>query len=241
MNNPSEFVWTPERVEAFWNFESRYPKRYFTYHYGVEMVRQLGPFLPRDGSILDYGCGAGHMLRELVERGYRTGGTDSSDRALERVNAELGGRGNFLGAYRPEVLQEQGRRFDAVLVLEVVEHLYDDGLDWLLDTVQRLVTAQGHIVFTTPNEERLEDSQLLCPCCDQVFHRWQHVRSWSKTSLCDYLQGCGMSVTEAFTTDFRLSFHKKGQRWWSLRKALSYRLRPHKAGPNLVVVCRPNA
>jgi hypothetical protein len=127
-----------------------------------------------------------------------------------------------------------------VLVLEVVEHLYNDGMDWLLRTVQGLPKADWHILFTTPNEERLEESQLLYPCCDQAFRRWQqHVRSWSKASLCRYLQERGMTVTDAFTTDFRLSLHKKGRRWWSLRKALSYRLKPHKAGPNRVVVCRP--
>ena len=55
----TELRWTAERAERFWNFESRYPERYFTYRTGEEMIRLLQAYLPDNQPVLDFGCGAG--------------------------------------------------------------------------------------------------------------------------------------------------------------------------------------
>lgn len=45
---------------------------------GRRLVKSLEPVLPQDrsGLIVDYGCGAGRMLKPLVEDGYRCAGLD---------------------------------------------------------------------------------------------------------------------------------------------------------------------
>ena len=49
----------------------------------------------------------------------------------------------------------------------------------------------GRLVVTTPNEEDLEQSKVVCPECLARFHKMQHVRSWSARTLTERLEGYG--------------------------------------------------
>jgi 2-polyprenyl-3-methyl-5-hydroxy-6-metoxy-1,4-benzoquinol methylase len=212
MSQERQFEWTPESVEAFWNFESGYPERYFTYMNAEGMLKRLRPLFAGAESILDYGCGTGLFLARLAAEGYRVAGTDTSAQSLEAAGERLQGYDTFLGVFAPDALAATGQRFDVVLATELVEHLYDDWLDQVLNSLRQLVKPTGKIIVTTPNQERLEQSLLMCPCCRSVFHRWQHVRSWSRSSLGDYVERRGFRVLEAFTSDFS-KLETEQERW----------------------------
>ena len=241
MKEYSQLQWTHELVAALWDYESRFPKRYFTYRNAGEIIRQLKSHLTEREYVLDYGCGTGHLLNELLKRGYLAAGVDTSEQSVKSVNERFAGHGNFLGVFTPEMLVAQERRFDAILIVEVAEHLYDSDFNLLLDSIRKVIRLDGVAIFTSPNEESLEDDYVFCPKCQEVFHRWQHVRSWSTTSLSQYLEGQGFAIIDAFTTNFSLSLSKKGKRWRHLKKRIRYQLKPNKKRPHLVVVCRLDA
>jgi len=245
MKHYPELEWTRDLVAKFWDYESRFPERYFTYSEGDEILRQFRPYLTQCDTILDYGCGAGHLLDKLLIRGYRAAGLDFSRESVAAVAHRFSGRDNFLGAFQPGDLHHAGRQFDAILLLEVIEHLNDDDLETVLSDVRRILKSGGVIIFTTPNDEQLENAHILCPSCEKVFHRWQHVRSWSETRLRQYLEERGFEVTDSFSTDFT---EKRRQKKRSLLKKckvlwarLVYGARPNKKEPQLVVVCRLSA
>lgn len=237
--HPPELHWTPERVQAFWNYNSRFPDHYFTFNKGRGILKRLRRHLAGRREVLDYGCGSGHLLRLLLDAGYRAGGSDLSRDSVKAVGERLAAREGFLGAWEPDALVAEGRRFDAVLVVEVVEHLYDDVLDATLARVRALLAPDGIAVFTTPNEERLEDAWLFCPACEHVFHRHQHVRSWSAESLSAALEARGFEVVERFTTDFGAAFLRGNRKKWkAIKKRAKYALNASKKRPHLVVVAR---
>jgi 2-polyprenyl-3-methyl-5-hydroxy-6-metoxy-1,4-benzoquinol methylase len=232
--------WTPELVQRFWNHHAAHPDHFFTLTKGGGILRTLAPELAGRGTVLDYGCGGGHLLARLLEAGHRAGGLDFSAEAVKAARERFGSHANFLGAWEPEECLRADRRFDAILVVEVVEHLYDDVLDETLARLRRLLTPEGVVIFTTPNQENLEDEEVFCPCCGHVFHRWQHVRSWSAESLGRHLEERGFAVTRAFATDFGAAAlaadPKRRLRW---KKRLRLRLRPAtKRRPHLVVAAR---
>ena len=127
----------------------------------------------------------------------------------------------------------------------MIEHLYDDAFETLLSDVRSILKSGGVIIFTTPNDEQLENAHIFCPSCEKVFHRWQHVRSWSEAGLRQYLEERGFEVTDSFTTDFNEKRRRKKRRLVKKCKALWARLvygaRPNKKEPHLAVVCRLSA
>ena len=92
--------------------------------------------------------------------------------------------------------------FDAVLLLEVVEHLTDEHLNGRLNEVFRLLKPGGVVVITTPNDEDLSVAAKHCPECGAIFHEWQHVRSWNATTLAGHMGGFGFVSQFASPTDF---------------------------------------
>jgi SAM-dependent methyltransferase len=244
------FEWTSENVAAFWDFESRFPSRYFTYHNADGMIKRLSKYIADSEAILDYGCGTGLLLARLAEKGYRVAGSDTSEQSLEATRHRLQDYDNFLGAFTPDALLAEGRQFDAIFAVELVEHLRDDWLDGALSNLRRLLKPNGRIIVTTPNQERLENSLLRCPCCRTVFHRWQHVRAWSQDSLSAYLQQRGFRVLDAFTTDFSIveTAQERWQKlsaWKRLKKSIKGRTPkeepPSSERPHLVVMFQPAA
>jgi 2-polyprenyl-3-methyl-5-hydroxy-6-metoxy-1,4-benzoquinol methylase len=248
MKQYASLVWTPEMVQRFWDYEANFPEKFFTRSRRYQIIREIGQYLPRNCTVLDYGCGPGNLIAPLLDAGFSVAGMDMSQSARESVQAEYGGRERFLGVYDQHEIARSGIRFDAIIVAEVIEHLYDEQLDSLLATLLGLATADTHIIFTTPNEEDLQENHILCPVSGELFHRWQHVRSWSESTLKSYLEAKALAATRTFTTDFDITLAIRGKnnplrgRWWTaLRRTIRYRTQPQRKRPHLVAVARPKA
>lgn len=241
MKNFELLEWTPEMVKTFWDYESQFPENFFAYRFGREIIEQLLPFLPSQGRVLDYGCGPGNLIERLLDTSLEVAGLDFSPATIETVTRRFAGQPNFIGAFELSELDERAGLFDAAVVIEVVEHLYDEQLDELLANVKKLLRPGGTVVFTTPNEEVLEDSYILCPVSGKLFHRWQHVRNWSADSLSAYLADQGFQVQKSLATDFVVTFntshrpHPLREKLGAVKKTLKYKLKPHKKRPHLVV------
>jgi hypothetical protein len=110
-------------------------------------------------------------------------------------------------------------------------------LSQTLRTIRHITRPGGVVIFTTPNDEQLVQSEVFCPECAHVFHRFQHVRSWNVRSLRDSLKAESFSVTHAFATDFQATFRR--HTYLTLRSMVTRLVRGRLSQPNLVVVSRP--
>ncbi len=231
-------------VKTFWDYESQFPEIFFAHRFGDEIIRRLSSYIPARGHVLDYGCGPGNLIEKLLQCDLKVAGLDFSPATKEFVTQRFCDNKNFTGAYEPKDLKSQAETFDAVIIIEVIEHLYDRQLDELLNDVKTLLRPGGIAIFTTPNEEVLEDSYILCPVSGQLFHRWQHVRNWSSESVESCLTSHGFQIETSFTTDFCITFHTGNmkhpfkQKITTLKKLLKRKLKPGKTQPHLVVIAR---
>jgi 2-polyprenyl-3-methyl-5-hydroxy-6-metoxy-1,4-benzoquinol methylase len=199
--SPIVLKWDDETLSRFWAYHSQFPENYFSRQKGRDVVAHVRNKLPAGAVVLDYGCGPGHLLPHLLDAGFVVQGADITRETMGSA-VSLDGRKGFLGFATIDDLLGQSRRFDAVFLLEVVEHLDDHWLDTTLKKARALLKEHGLLVVTTPNEERLEDSMVYCPVSNVIFHRWQHMRSWSSATLSQCLSAHGFRDIQIGTRTF---------------------------------------
>ena len=103
----------------------------------------LGPLAGR--RVLDLGCGKGRFARSLMALGAEVVGLDLSAGML----AEAGGLLRVRGSARR--LPFDGGRFDAVLAVEVFEHLAPQAIDRVCREVLRVLEPGGTFVVIDKN------------------------------------------------------------------------------------------
>lgn len=206
MNQPTPhpILWTPERIKRFWDFESRYPERYFTHFSAGRVVRFAQSHLREANLVLDYGAGAGHLVELLFRYPCRIAAVDHSPDSLRTIGERFASHARFLGAFSPSAILA-GKLvgcFDTIFLIETVEHLDDASLHETLANVRSLLSPNGIAIITTPYREVLDHSLLCCPECAAVFHRWQHLRSWDAITLRKTLEAAGLNIDTLLVRDF---------------------------------------
>lgn len=210
MNNPDQphaAAWDPERVRRYWNWLGHNPynqSTYFSFRVGRGVVRFLAAAGLLQGRVLDFGCGTGHLLKELLGRGLDCYGADSSDEAVARVNEDFSAFADWHGAELTDhsATRQPDHFFDLVVCLETLEHLPPDAIASLFREFRRILKPGGKLFLTVPFAEDLDRETIYCPFCQSLFHRWQHMSSFSKEKLEALIGGEGFRVDLCATIDF---------------------------------------
>ena len=102
-------------------------------------------------SVLDVGCGAGLMAEPLVRLGATVTGIDASSEMIQAAQTHADGTATSVDyrATTAEDLATNGGTFDAVLVMELVEHVAD--VDSLMTACCLMVRPGGVMVVATLN------------------------------------------------------------------------------------------
>lgn len=212
MSTPRYIEWTPEQVARFWDYQSHRPSataNYFSIGHGMPVARRTLSRVARQKSarILDFGCGTGNFLKFIsrLRPDLQLHGTDFSNESIriaQNTCASLEPAPDLRTLTSLPTPWASGS-FDAVYSLEVVEHLSDATLETMLAEIHRLLRDGGYAVITTPNDEDLEQLHTCCPQCGSTFHIWQHVRSWSKESLAEFMARHGFALVSVSNTELR--------------------------------------
>jgi 2-polyprenyl-3-methyl-5-hydroxy-6-metoxy-1,4-benzoquinol methylase len=222
---PHAIQWTPEKVRRFWDHSmAGMTDIYFAKMVGHSIVRYVSNKIPL-GTALDLGCGTGGLIDHLLASGTSVYGSDQSPEAVAAVNVRFAASSGFKGAF---VGTASIPPVDSVFMLEVIEHMDDATLASAIASATKLIKRGGHLILTTPNQERLAASERICPDCGCTFHTMQHVRSWSATTLEAHMSVAGFRTICCEPTLF--SAHKGA-------KAIADRLRfRHRHKPHLVYI-----
>ncbi len=149
-------------------------------------------------SILDVGCGGGLVCEPLARLGARVTGIDPAAENIEAARRHAAGQGLDIRyrAARAEDLAGEGQAFDAVVCLEVVEHVPDVGA--FLKTLGVLVRPGGQMLLSTIN--RTLKAYVLAIVGAEYVLRWLPVgtHQWERfvtpQELTGHLRAAGLGA-----------------------------------------------
>jgi len=156
-------------------------------------------------SVLDIGCGGGLVAEPLARLGARVTGIDPAPENIAAAEAHAAGSRLEI-AYRAATAEElaaerlaaEGNAFDAVLLLEVVEHVPD--VPAFLKVVAPLVKPGGIMVLSTLN--RTLKAYVLAIVGAELILRWLPIgtHQWDRfvrpDELRTALQRAGLKLTD---------------------------------------------
>ncbi|WP_020593219.1 bifunctional 2-polyprenyl-6-hydroxyphenol methylase/3-demethylubiquinol 3-O-methyltransferase UbiG [Kiloniella laminariae] len=154
---------------------------YIRDHLAKRHNRDITRNLPLEGlTILDIGCGGGLLSEPLTRLGAQVTSIDASHRNIEiaRLHAEETGLVMDYRHMTAEDLVETGARFDAVINMEVIEHVAD--VEAYSSSCAALVKPGGVMFGSTLN--RTTKSYLLAIVGAEYLLRWvpRGTHEWNK-------------------------------------------------------------
>jgi SAM-dependent methyltransferase len=136
--------------------------------------------------VLDLGCGAGILPRQLLEFGNSITGIDISEVAI----AQLPETAKGIVATLPNIPLSDDS-FDVVVATEVLEHI--DGDQACVKEAVRVLRPNGRAYFAVPNDCLGPDEEP------------EHVRKYTPDTLEALLSPYGYVFVEAFVDEFVIS------------------------------------
>jgi 2-polyprenyl-6-hydroxyphenyl methylase/3-demethylubiquinone-9 3-methyltransferase len=166
-------------------------------------------------SVLDIGCGGGLVCEPLARLGASVTGIDPAAENIEaaKAHALAGGLDITYEGTTVEELASRGQSYDAVLLLEVVEHVPD--VPAFLKGVAPLVKPGGLMILSTLNRT-LKSFALAIVGAEYILrwlpvgtHQWQ--RFVTPAELASALSAAGLALTgtegliyDPFSDEWRL-------------------------------------
>ncbi len=196
--------WTPELAGRFWSGIAQTPLGSVSFGKasGPLFLDIVGPALPQGAAILDFGAGDGDMADLLIARGFKVGAYEPAEGRVDLLKGKpFAQSSGFLGVFT----KPDGTKFDAVLMTEVIEHVLPCDMQATMDAIKAFLKPGGLLIASTPNSENLALASAYCPVCDHMFHRWQHVHSWTPETLSGHFAAHGFTQRNMHRVDFTSS------------------------------------
>ncbi len=166
--------------------------------------------------VLDIGCGQGLGHELLAPDFAEVHGVDGTEAALERARA----RGTRVARVdlEAEALPYPDAHFDAILCLDVVEHLVDPAR--LVREIARMLQPGGQAVVTTPNARSIRQLARIAlagrgprTSGDDFGVDGGHLHYFTSRDVAELLERAGLRVVERRGLWNRLENRHLARRW----------------------------
>ena len=170
-----------------------------THAYLMPVVERLLAAAGTQASIFELGCGNGSNAAYLASKGFKVVGVDPSEsgiaiarKSFPDCRLEIGSTDDDLGA--------RFGKFDVVLSLEVIEHVYSPKR--YVDVVGDLLNPGGIAIISTPYHSYLKNLALaLSGKMDDHFTAlWEggHIKFWSPHTISTLFERQGFRRTNLY-------------------------------------------
>lgn len=213
-----------------------FDREYFELHPGkvkyldylVGLLRNHGV---RSGRVLDVGAGYGFFLEALEKAGYEAAGMEISEHAAEQARLRARGQVARQGAEEPFPFPDDS--FDAVTMLDVIEHLRDYAA--ALASCRRCLKPGGKLFVITLNAH-----SLARPLLGRRWSWYQdptHIHMFTARMLREGLEGAGLTV-ERMTTESNFCSVGEGTKFLKPLRVIGRVVHSPVFGDSLLAVAR---
>lgn len=158
------------------------------------------PDVLKDVEIIDIGCGAGLLSEPLARMGAKMTSIDAAENNIEvaKVHAAQSGLAIDYRNCTPEMLVDEGKQFDIVLNMEVIEHVDDP--QFFMQACAALLKPGGLMFVATLN--RTIKSLALAKFGAEYILRWlpAGTHDWRKfvkpSEMSGLLRGAGLDLVD---------------------------------------------
>jgi cyclopropane fatty-acyl-phospholipid synthase-like methyltransferase len=140
--------------------------------------------------IVEAGIGNGQLLMMLSGK-RRVAGLDISGENIKRLSGMAEFKGVELKTASLAGMSAHFKGADAVVCSEVIEHLDDAELGEAVREVGKTLKSGGRWFITVPDSEVLSETEIFCPHCGSVFHRYGHKQVFDMARLDSLISGGG--------------------------------------------------
>lgn len=105
--------------------------------------------LPKNASVLELGCSDGIGTMMLKESAKEVVGVDFDERTIEWAKAHLSD--DKLTFKCADIMEESFGKFDAVISLDVIEHIYPENEEKYMSALLNNLSENGICIIGTPN------------------------------------------------------------------------------------------
>ncbi|WP_417804776.1 bifunctional 2-polyprenyl-6-hydroxyphenol methylase/3-demethylubiquinol 3-O-methyltransferase UbiG [Thalassospira lucentensis] len=154
----------------------------------------------KDIEIIDIGCGAGLLSEPLARMGAKMTSLDAAQNNIDvaKVHAVQSGLEIDYRCGTPEMLADEGKQFDIVLNMEVIEHVDDP--QFFMQACASVLKPGGLMFIATLN--RTLKSLALAKIGAEYVLRWvpAGTHDWRKfvkpSEMSGYLRGAGLNMVD---------------------------------------------
>ncbi|MEP7250993.1 MAG: methyltransferase domain-containing protein [Ginsengibacter sp.] len=125
------------------------------------IIDSLDNVVPSGGNVLDVGCGNGLISLSLGKAGYNVLGIDISSKAIEKAKERNNLSNVKFSVAGADELSETGKKYDAVICSEVLEHLNEPST--LLKYIYKTMKDDGILIVTVPNGKGPRETLITKP------------------------------------------------------------------------------
>lgn len=162
------------------------------FHYKWPVIKRLIPQEIKI-SILDFGCGKGKIIDEIVNINHKADitGVDVSNTALNFAKKKFK-KFKFIKIEDGEKLPFNKNSFDFIISSDVLEHVYNT--QNVFKELSRVLKPQGRILISVPYNGLIKNTIITLFFFEFIFNpRSPHIRFYTKRTLLHEIKSVGLT------------------------------------------------